>query len=235
MRKIDLLHQLQEIDSQADAIRPQIASLEHDIGNRQALDARAREIEVTRAEVRAIEAQQRDLELQAEAHRAKIAADEGKLYGGRVSNPKELASLADEVAQDKHQLSTVEDKLLAILDQLDEVASRLAASERSAAREQQEWEASQAQMRLRLGTARESIAALDSRRATAAAAVDPASRSTYETLRRQKGGLAIATVRQRTCLGCRVTLTASQEQRARIGNELITCHSCGRIHFVPLG
>ncbi len=71
-------------------------------------------------------------------------------------------------------------------------------------------------------------------RSRAATLVAPQDQTTYETLRRQKGGTAVALVSQRTCQACRVGLTPSQEQRARQGADIITCNSCGRILYVPL-
>jgi predicted nucleic acid-binding Zn-ribbon protein len=178
--------------------------------------------------------QQRDLEMDADGKRSKIAADEGKLYGGRVSNPKELQSLTEEVAQDKRQLSTVEDKLLEILEQVEELSGQLAASESALAAELKTWNETQESARQKLVEAQAALSTLEGRRKDTAAQIAGSDISTYETIRRQKGGMAVAPVQQRTCQACRVGLTANQEQRARIGAEIILCHSCGRILFVPL-
>ena len=89
-------------------------------------------------------------------------------------------------------------------------------------------------MQKTLDDARGGLAALETKRVKAAAQVPPADLVTYETIRRQKGGTAVAIVQQRTCQSCRVGLTPSQEQRARIGNDPVLCHSCGRILYVPL-
>jgi len=61
--------------------------------------------------------------------------------------------------------------------------------------------------------------------------VAPATLRTYDHLRRTRGGLAVAEVRQRTCQGCRISLTISEEQRARHGDTLVICQSCGRILY----
>jgi len=108
MRKTDILRQLQDADSRIDATRTTIETLEGQLGQRDALVAREAEIEGLRKELHAIEAQQRDLDLQADDRRTKIAADEGKLYGGKVTNSKELESLQQEVSQDKRQLSAID-------------------------------------------------------------------------------------------------------------------------------
>src|SRR6266508_4440799 len=104
MRKIDLLLKLQETDAEADAARAMAERLTAEIGDRTALDAREAELKAARDKLHHAEAEQRDLELQADERRTKIASDEGKLYGGRVTNPKELTALQEEVHQDKRQL-----------------------------------------------------------------------------------------------------------------------------------
>ena len=108
-----------------------------------------------------------------------------------------------------------------------ELAARLA-------RESQEW--SELQTRI-TGQARDieaTIASAEAQRTQKASEIDAPTRATYDTLRRQKGGVAVASVLQRTCQACRVGLTPAIEQRARAGQDLITCQSCGRILYVHI-
>lgn len=234
MRKVDLLHQLQDADRRLDSARTLIVRLTAELGERGVLTSRETELAGTREELRGLDALQRDLELQAEDRRAKIATDEGKLYSGRVTNPKELGSLSDEVAQDKRQLNAVEDKLLDIIERVEETTKRARTLEVTLATETRQWTEAQEAARSKIAETERTVATLDAQRASATSKLDPSDISTYETLRRQKGGLAVAQVQQRTCQACRVGLTPVLEQRARIGADLIPCHSCGRILFVAL-
>jgi predicted nucleic acid-binding Zn-ribbon protein len=235
MRKIDLLHQLQDIDTRVDAGNAAVARLQAEIANAGLLAQRQAELQQVRDDLHRLEGQQRDLELQADTHRTKIAADEGKLYGGRVNNPKELQSLQEEVAQDRRQLSSIEDRILELLDSIDERSKEIASLGAKLGEEQKSLDSRHQAARAQLQQTEGVLSSLTAQREATIAQVDPVLRPTYETLRRQKGGVAVATVQQRTCQSCRVGLTPAQEQRARIGNEIVTCHSCGRILFVPLG
>jgi predicted nucleic acid-binding Zn-ribbon protein len=217
-----------------DTARTTQARLTAEVGERSALAKREAELKAAQERRRALETQQRDLELLAEERRSKIDSDETKLYGGRITNPKELSSLQDEVAQDKRQLATVEDKLLEIMEQLEASTAQAAELESSLRQETTAWEALQGRTKSQLAEAEAALARLTAERASVTGQLAPAEQSTYETLRRQKGGMAVAQVHQRTCQACRVGLTPSQEQRARQGHEIVTCHSCGRILFVPL-
>jgi predicted nucleic acid-binding Zn-ribbon protein len=234
VRKVDVLWQLQEIDRQLDAARAAQARLKSELGERSALTKLEAELKGMQDHRRELETQQRDLELLADERRGKIEADEGKLYGGRITNPKELSSLQDEVAQDKRQLGTVEDKLLEIMEQIEESIAQIAELEARLRRESEAWEVLQGRSRTQLSEAEAALTRLAGERSTVTTQLAPTEQSTYETLRRQKGGMAVAQVHQRTCQACRVGLTPSQEQRARQGHEIVTCNSCGRILFVPL-
>jgi hypothetical protein len=233
MRRIDLLLKLQDLDSEADTGRTTAARLSKAIGDRQALDAGQAELDEIRQRLREAEAAQRDLELLAEDRRSKISNDEGKLYSGKVFNPKELASLADEVEQDKRQLSTVEDRLIEAIAQVEDLSGRAVTLGRTLQQEETSWTESQRRATTQLAEVQGRLGAIEGERKTMFAQLAPREQVTYEQLRRGKGS-AVARVHQSTCQSCRVALTPSQERRARLGNELIPCHSCGRILFVPL-
>lgn len=234
MRTVDLLKQLQDIDTQTEAAEGMLPRLQREIGDRGPLADREAELGRAQRELRALETQQRDLELDADRLRAKIAADEAKLYGGRVTNPRELTSLSDEVAQDRRQLSPVEDRLLDVFDRTDRVSARITELKTALVRETEVWSARQEVARAQQRESEAAVASLQDQRTALLEQVDPRARATYESLRHHKGGLAVAQVNQRTCQACRVALTPAQEQRARMGADLVTCHSCGRILYVRL-
>ncbi|HEY3117451.1 MAG TPA: C4-type zinc ribbon domain-containing protein [Chloroflexota bacterium] len=233
-RKIDLLRQLQDLDSQLDAARLSLTQAQLELGDRRALAQREAGVERVRQQLHQIEAQQRDGELEAETHRTKIAVDEKRLYGGTVSNPKELGSLTDEIAQDKRQRDKVEDRLIELLEQSEQVSAELATLEAALARSTADWNSRQEEMSRRVQEFEATLASREASRAKVAEELDTATRSLYDQLRRQKHGTAVAQVLQRTCQACRVGLTAAIEQRARYGQDLVTCQSCGRILYVSI-
>jgi uncharacterized protein len=235
VRTVDVLHELQAIDSQLDAARTSLVQLQREIGDRSALEPINQQIADLRGQLHTIETEQRDLELNADGRRTKIAADDTKLYSGRVTNPKELDSLSQEIQQEKHQLSIVEDRLLELLDASESLNKRIVDLETALARETEAWNGKQSQASRRVQELVSTVNALDGERRELVSALEAPIRVTYDNLRRQKGGTAVAEVRQQTCLACRVSsLTPALEQRARIGDQIVTCPSCGRIVYVSL-
>jgi predicted nucleic acid-binding Zn-ribbon protein len=55
--------------------------------------------------------------------------------------------------------------------------------------------------------------------------------SIYDQLRKQRRGVAVATVSDGSCAACGTTLTASQQQSARSTTQLFYCPSCGRVLY----
>jgi predicted nucleic acid-binding Zn-ribbon protein len=75
------------------------------------------------------------------------------------------------------------------------------------------------------------LAAVAESRIQLAAAVSPEMLKSYEELRPQYGGIAIARLVGATCQGCFLSLAAAEvdELRRRPADELVHCPDCGRI------
>jgi len=77
-----------------------------------------------------------------------------------------------------------------------------------------------------------SLASLEQRREDLAARIDAASLELYQDLRQKRQGRAVAKVEQGMCQGCRLVLSMTELQRARISQELVQCSSCQRILYL---
>ena len=158
---------------------------------------------------------------------------EGKLYGGRVASPRELDDLQKRGADLRRQIATSDERLLSIMEQLEQAATAVGDAEGHlrqvvTARKTLETDLL-AERKTLVAHVRQMTAERDQLRAE----IDAATIRQYDRLRSTRGGLAVAEVKQRTCLGCRVFLTAAYEQRLRHGDTLVTCQSCGRfLHLV---
>ena len=231
MRKVEVLRDLQAVDTALDQARERMHRIAARWGRREEVNAAAAVRERTLAELHHRQGDQHDLELQIEQLRTKIKSNNDKMYGGRVNNPRELSDLSHEVEQDQRLVSDREDRLLAVFD--DVAAAEAAATTAQATYDEAEarFKSDQLQMATDKRALDAEIARLTARRQELVALVDPASLRLYESLRRTKGGLAVVPITQRTCMGCRIALPSSEEQKARSSEDLVTCSSCGRILF----
>ncbi len=230
MRIAELLYQLQKLDETIRAQQQRLAQIQAQLGESEALKTARRELEEAQKELQRLERLQRQQELELETLSEKLTTEEERLYGGRVTNPKELAGLQKEVRYLKEGRSQLEDKLLETMMAREEVAGQVAQKQAQLAAVQATWETEQSDL---MQEKEELEAALEEamrRRNELVQQIPAHALSTYEHLQRTKG-IAVAPVESDMCTGCRVTLSAVDRQRVT-GNDLVLCSNCGRILVV---
>jgi predicted nucleic acid-binding Zn-ribbon protein len=229
MRKADLLAHLQRLDSALDQSRARLATIEAQLGDRSALEALEAEQHAERDALHRLQTEQRDLDLEVEGLRGSLAEVERKLYSGRIQNPKELGALVDDGQQIRGQISRREDRLIPLFDEIEAAQARLAETTAQVEAARRERAAQESLLQAEGQQLSAELSLREREREGLRAEADPASLRVYDSLRRSRGGLAVAEVAQQTCQGCRVSLPASMEQRARSSPDLVVCQSCGRI------
>ena len=173
--------------------------------------------------------------LQAEREQAQLrAADrltqaQGKLYSGRVRNPKELEDAERDVAQLRRQHTQVEDALLEALITTESAAEMAASRQAELARLTAARQATHAKLLAEQSRLNERLVAEHTRQAAARGAIAPAVLHTYDTLRPRRGGRAVARVDGDTCGVCLVAIPPVKLQAARDGEALVYCENCGRV------
>jgi uncharacterized protein len=226
-----LLYQLQEIDLQIEAREKAIQKMTADLGESQLLREARDGLAAEQKRLATLTSEQRDLELQAEELSDKIKANEKDLYSGRIRIPKELSNLQQEITALKSRRSEMEDRLLALLEQIESSRKTSALLSAEFKKVDEQWRLQQSELRLGIETNRKAVDDLTPRRQAIASGIDAESLSLYQRLRKQKG-TAVARVEQGICRGCRISLPSSELQRVR-GGVLVQCSSCSRILYLP--
>ena len=140
------LYCLQCLDREGDAKRRRLAEVEAALGESEALKQARRAAESAQALVKKRAVRQRDLELETQGVSNKIARSEQRLYSGVVKNPKELEDLQAEVAALRRRRQTLEDKLLAVMIELEEAEAAQASARQHLDETQARWAAQQASL-----------------------------------------------------------------------------------------
>ena len=170
-------------------------------------------------------------EQEVEKQRLKIQQTEASLYGGLVHNPKELQDLQKDVASLKRHLETLEERELQAM-----IAAESAEKEHTAAKAALET------VKSKLGTQLQDLThesdglnkeleKLSSERNAVMQDLAIQTVTIYDQLRKQRRGMAVATISEGSCAACGTTLTASQQQTARSTTQLFYCPSCGRVLY----
>lgn len=226
------LYELQEIDLEIDAKREALSEVMGRLGQSEVLDQARLSLAGDEEHLVELERSQREQEREVEDLRAKATASEEKLYGGTVKNPKELASLQEQVVNLQQKMRVGDDKTLDIMAEVDTTQQKVSLKRGEVAKIEEDWRAEQAslsQQQAELGAA---LATLEQKGKDLAGKLDASSLELYQALRRKRHGRAVAKVEQGMCQGCRIALPMSELQRARLGQELVQCSSCERILYV---
>jgi predicted nucleic acid-binding Zn-ribbon protein len=227
------LHRLQKLDLDIDAgmrrVRELTAALEQDRALRQV----QAEVAALQETLRPQQTRAADLNLELQAVADQTTQLSSRLYGGQVSNPKELEDIQNKIAERKRRHASVENELLETMISIEELQTSLA----EASNHLHEVQAARAEERQKLteelrGAKRE-LKTLKTERQEVAQQVNPETLKLYETLRGSKQGRAVAVLEGDSCSICRVGQTTTIVQQVRQDQELILCPSCGRILVAP--
>jgi len=220
------------MDTEIEEVSRRLAEIAASLGESPELK-QARKM-VADAEARLVKsrAQMHDLDLEVSGLNQKIAADEQRLYSGRVTNPKELASLEEEVASLKRRREKKEEDLLTAMIATEEAEAELSDAQAILAQVTETWHTTQNRLTEEQTRLQARLEELTGQRASLTTAIGAEDVTTYERLRQRKGGRAVAAVEDGICQGCRMSPPTSQIQHARSGDELVFCNNCGRILYV---
>jgi predicted nucleic acid-binding Zn-ribbon protein len=234
MSRWDALLVVQEHDTAVDQLEhrrrhlPEQAELDRLVAGFGGLDARAGEVEAQRHE---LARSQSRIEDEVASLTEKAAQHDKALYGGTVSNPRDLQAMQDEIASLQRRISQLEDQELELMERIEPLDAELAelAGERSRLDERA------AALRAAIAEAEVSIegelVTVRTEREAAAAGIEPELLAQYDSLRGKLGGIAIARMVGGHCQGCHLALSAVEVDRIRKlpVDEPATCEECGRL------
>ena len=223
------LFALQETDFALDSALARLEQTESQLGETEELTSARGWLEAATEHLRQLRSTQSDLEFEADEVRAKVGNVEAKLYGGEVTDSRELSDLDADLNSIKKNLQTREDTLLASLEQTEEGEAAAAQAQAILSDIEARWKAAQAQLQAEKADLEPEIVRLRAVREEQCAAADRASLSLYDILRDRRDGSAVATVERGMCQGCRITLPRNIIQKARTAGALVQCVSCERI------
>lgn len=172
---------------------------------------------------------QNKLEGELERISFKVKAEEDKLYGGKIQNPKELMSIQEEIKmlqRERDGLETEYLKGLDVLEQLDKEVELLNEQEKRFSTRTDELKIAYDEV---LGEIDKKLAELGKRREEIVKGVEKGTYQLYEKLRKEKGGLAVALVKDGVCQGCGVEISTEEEDLMFKEERIWRCEHCKRI------
>jgi predicted nucleic acid-binding Zn-ribbon protein len=233
MSRTQRLYELQQTDTKLESVYRQLKEIASTLGESSELKRARKMVSDAEAHLKQCRAEMHNLDLEVNGLSQKIKTNEQSLYSGRVTNPKELSSLQDELASLMRWRDKKEEDLLEAMVATEEAEATLVDSQAILNQVSESWRAGQGDLANEQTNLEARVEELRQQREALILAIDPEDVTTYQRLRERKAGYAVAAVKDGICEGCRMNPPSSQIQHARSGEELVFCNNCGRILHVP--
>ncbi len=181
---------------------------------------------------REVRGRQTDLTLEIKQLSDKIATEEKQLYGGEVTNSRELVNLETEVGLLKKQRDTLEEKLIMMLDEIDTCEQAVSTTKKSIASVEQESKKYVAALTQQQDLLRKEISKAKKKREQLLEKISPSDIEQFRYVQKLKGDtFAVAQLNEGVCTACHVEVSASKRSMIErpTNNHLNTCGNCGRI------
>jgi uncharacterized protein len=231
------LLELQRHDSAVDRLLARRGSLPEDARLAElaaALTAVDQLVAERRGSLATLQREQARLEDEIEMVTGKATREEERAASGKVTSPKELTAIQEEVAALKRRRTSLEDDLLERMEQretleaelaeLDDRGGKLTGEQAEVARDR---DAALVEIDRELQAEREA-------RESVAQRVGGELRALYEQIRRRQGGVGAAALVGDTCQGCRVSISPVELAAIRklAPDTVKRCENCRRILVV---
>jgi hypothetical protein len=225
------LYRLQQVDGQMDQFLTRQKWIQDTLHNDASLRAATQAYAAAEAKFKDASRLLKQSEAEVEKQRTKIEQTEASLYGGSVRNPKELQDLQKDIVSLKKYRETLEERELEAM-----LTAETAEQEFQTAKS--ELEQTQAQVneqnhdfRVENEALIKDLERLQTERKAVISDLADSTVKMYDQLRKQRRGVAVATITDSACAACGTTLTPAEQQNARSTSQLFNCPSCGRILY----
>ena len=231
MSRASGLYRLQEIDLETDRLKGRLEEILITLEDSAVIIKLKADLEDKQSALDVSKSAAKRAENAVEDQRLKIQSTDQALYGGSVTNPKELEDLQMESESLKRHLETLEDRYLEVMLEQDEAESAQRLSAQALETGENDQATLHADLLAEQGDIEARMANLDGEREVALASVSDGDLETYDGLRSRLGGVAIVALNGDSCGACGLTLSASMRQLVGSGDELTRCSQCNRILY----
>ena len=226
------LYILQQIDTRLDKHAQRLRELDAAVGEDSVVRAATEKFESAEADSRDARWAHQLIQDKIDTVTQKRAAGEKRLYGGTVTNPKELQDLQDEGIFLGHRIAALEERQLEAMIAQEDIESAEASALDELERVRTDWMQEQAALSDENDELVKETVRLKDEREVALITITAAVKQSYDAVRARKRGVAVALLKDNICAACGMAPSAARILKARSGSELVTCGNCARFIYV---
>ena len=225
------LYRLQNIDTQLRHINTRLKEIEAILLQDESVQRALKNLEESKIVVKDQAKNLKDIEEQVQAKMIKFKLTQASLFGGKISNTKELQDLQNEGEALKRTITKLEEEQLLFMIALEEAQE----AQRQTEYQYKQAIADQVSKNSRLlgekTKLENDLPGLETQRQSIAQGIPSLTLEIYENLIKTKAGKAVAEVMDDSCNACGAMLTPAEIQSARSPATLLRCRTCGRILY----
>lgn len=234
MADLNQLQEIQELDLKIDELSELLNQVRIELKEDGEITSISASLIEMSSKISIINVQENDANDAAVATELKLKSLRDKLYGGEITNSKELEALEDEGKFLEEQLSTEEDLALELMESLEILTTTMDRTAVQLEDLKQKRGIRLKELEMEEKNLSSQIKEFVSKRSSLASLVTIGTMNLYETLRQSRGGIGIAEVDRARgiCQACRIMIPVNDLQKVRSSGGIVQCNSCRRILYV---
>jgi predicted nucleic acid-binding Zn-ribbon protein len=229
---LEALYRIQELDTRLYELRDREENhhLKAELADMQEKENERRgEYEAASSSLEESRSGQKRMEDELQRAEEKIKREEGKLYGGTVTNPKELRGLQAEISSLKRQKDNLEMELLEDMERLDEIKATADELQSILGNLEADLTEKKNTLNNELSGIQAEMKGLEEEKEKLREDIDEELLELYDKLLESKHQVAVVKVVDGVCTGCRVELPGKEYDRFLKSDDIFRCSSCRRI------
>ena len=224
------LYRVQKLDLALDHNNKRIQEIDRLLDSDKTIQSAKNQIRTAKIDSQKAHQTLREIEENSRSIQTKIQISESKLYGGKITNPKELQDIQNEIASLKRHLSNIEDEQLEAMMALENYEQKLKQAETDLIKAQADFSQKSAGLLGEKSQIQKENERLSKERSATVSFVSDDALELYQNLRANKNGRPMAIIEDQCCAACGTSLRPAELQSAK-SIKITYCPSCGRILY----
>lgn len=230
LEAIEKLLILQDRDRKLARVKNELARIEPERNQLQSRAASTQSsLDAAKLRTKQIESQRKDLELEVEAQKQKIAKYSIQQFETKKND--EFKAIGNEIETCKATITKIEDKEIELMEQAEAAQKEVAVAMQAANEAKKHVDGQITELAGREENLKKELAELTTNREELASAVDEDARSRYERLLKNKGENVVVGIQHGVCGGCHMKFPQQIVLSCRREEGIVTCPNCGRILY----
>jgi predicted nucleic acid-binding Zn-ribbon protein len=232
LHNLNGLWALQRLDSELDTLRVKVEEIPRKIeGLNLTVSAEKQELEECRKKIIDLKKNYKLAEVDIKEADGQIGAKSGQLYSAKTN--EQYKAFLKEIEHLRHTKSAGEEKMIVLMEQLEQAEARAKALEHEVKDVEGETVERVRTLERELGEFQQAIATREAEREKAREGIDKDIVTVYERIRKNKRGVAVVSSASNRCGGCLNPLPPQMTVEIGRKDRLHFCEHCGRILVPP--